>query len=221
MSQYPPPPPPQNYPQGYAPGQNYPPGQGYPPTGQPYGYTPHPKGSNGAAIASLILGILLCIPAVTGLFAIILGFVGSKKANDPRFGGKGMAVTGIVLGFLNLIGWAIAGGLIYSGYQQVKPMIANSRDFITAMSDGDMNKASAFTHSTMNRGDLQRASDQMKSWGKLKDVTFTEFNRRISGGTDHLEMGGTATFDKATKRIRVTLAQEAGQWKIIEFNFPP
>ena len=224
MSQYPPgpppPPPQQNYPpQGYPPAP--PPGQGFPPPGQSYGYPPQPRGSNGAAIASLIMGILLCIPVITGLGAIITGFVGSKKANDPRFGGKGMAVTGIILGFLNLIGWGIAGGLMYVGYQQLKPVIAMGNDFVAAMAEGNIDKAAGYTHSMMNRADLQRAAEQMKPWGKLKDTTFTQFKRHMDTTGDRLELGGTATFDKATKKVRILLTQEAGQWKIVEFNFPP
>jgi Domain of unknown function (DUF4190) len=218
MSQYPPPPPPQNYPpQGYPP---TPPGQGYPPSGyppeQPYGYPP-PKGSNGAAIASLIFGILLCIPLLAGLLAIILGFVGRSKAKDPRFGGGGMAVAGILLGFLNLVGW----GLIGCGtYAYIKPANQAGHDFIAAMSKGDVSTAAKFCHSTMAPADLQRESAKMRPWGNLKDTTFSEFHAKNENGVMHLDLGGTATFDNATKKVKLVLVDEAGQWKVVEFNFP-
>ena len=40
--------------------------------------------SNGAAVAALVMGILLCVPVITGLGGIILGMVGIKTAQDPR-----------------------------------------------------------------------------------------------------------------------------------------
>jgi hypothetical protein len=231
MSQYPPPPPPppQNYPpQGYPP-QGYPPqppGRGYPPPGgygappppnQPYGYPPQPQGSNGPAIASLIFGILLCIPLLTGLLAIILGFVGRGKAKDPRFGGRGMATTGIILGLLNIVGWIAFG---YGAYEYVKPIKQVGHDFIAAMANGDPN-AARYVHSTNNPAEIRRAAEQMKPWGRLRETTFSEFHAKNENGVMRVDLGGTATFDNATKRVKLVLQKEADQWKIVEFTFPP
>jgi hypothetical protein len=223
VSQIPPPPPSQGYsPQGYPPpppGQ-YPPG-GYPPQGQPYGYSPQPRSSNGLSITSLILGILLCIPVITGLGAIVFGFAGARKAKDPRYGGRGMAVGGIVLGVVNLIGWALFGGLAYYGYQQSKPVRQLANSFLGDMAKGDVNAASKHCHSTMAVADLQRAAGQMKPWGAFKDATFTQYNMHSGTGGARFELGGVAQFDSATKNVKIVMTQEAGQWKIVEFNFPP
>ena len=64
--------------------------------------------SNGACVASLVLGIVGLIPCTFGiasLMALIFGIVGINqlKSNDGR-GGRGMAIAGIVL--------AILGGVI-------------------------------------------------------------------------------------------------------------
>ena len=219
MSQYPPPPPPGFPPP--PPGQNYPPSN-YPPHGQAYGYPPQPRGANGLSITALILGILLCIPVITGLGAIIFGFAGSHKARDPRFGGRGMAVTGIILGVLNLIGWGLFGGLGYAYYQrELKPAKQMAHDFIDAMSQGKVNTAAGYSHSTFAQAALQRASDQMQPWGKLKDTSFTEFKTHYDSSGERMDLAGTAVFEKTTKRVNVSLKKEAGQWKIVEFNFPP
>jgi hypothetical protein len=219
VSQYPPPPP-QGSPPPPPPGQNYPPG-GYPPQGQPYGYPPQPRGANGLSITALILGILLCIPVITGLGAIIFGFAGSRKARDPRFGGRGMAVTGIILGVLNLIGWGIFGAIAYYGYKQTGPIRQVAHSFVSDMAKGDVNAAAKHCHSTMAVADLKRASDQMKAWGAFKDVTYTQYNFNSTVGSARWELGGVAAFDKATKNVKIVLTQEAGQWKVVEFNFPP
>ena len=58
-----------------------------------------PAGGKGLAVASLVCGILLCIPGVTGLAAIVLGVLSLKKGQA----GKGLAIAGIVLGTLGLL----------------------------------------------------------------------------------------------------------------------
>src|SRR5258706_2456823 len=99
------------FPPGYPPQQPPP-----PPGGGYYGSPQMPMGearrSNGAAVAALVMGILLCIPVITGLGGIILGVVGIRTARDPRAGGRVLAVTGIVLGVLNLVVWGLFGGAI-------------------------------------------------------------------------------------------------------------
>jgi prepilin-type processing-associated H-X9-DG protein len=77
------------------------------PSGMPPGFSPimpidEPTQGNGMALASLILGIFLCIP-VASLLAVIFGIIGIKKTSDPRVGGKGMAIAGLVLGILGLM----------------------------------------------------------------------------------------------------------------------
>ncbi len=59
-------------------------------------------------IVSLVLGILsLCcyVSPVTGLAAVVTGFIGMKNANNSPdvYGGKGLAIAGMILGGLLLI----------------------------------------------------------------------------------------------------------------------
>jgi prepilin-type processing-associated H-X9-DG protein len=87
----------------------------YPPHPPPPTYTAYPTGaaaqqryepqqSNGFATASLISGILgFCIPVLGGIVAIVLGIVGLTKTKDPRVGGKGMAIAGLVLGGVSIV----------------------------------------------------------------------------------------------------------------------
>jgi prepilin-type processing-associated H-X9-DG protein len=58
--------------------------------------------SNGMAIASLVCGLLLCVP-FANILAIIFGILGLLKTKDPRVGGKGLAIAGIVLGGITLL----------------------------------------------------------------------------------------------------------------------
>ena len=67
---------------------------------------PVPKQSNGLAIASLVLGIcsFLCLSILCSIPGIITGHKAlSRIRRQPsRFGGKGMAIAGLVLSYVNL-----------------------------------------------------------------------------------------------------------------------
>jgi hypothetical protein len=91
-------------PQGPPPGQQ--PGYGAQPPGQQQYQAPGPQGggTNGLAVASMILGILwICY--IGSVLAIIFGHVALsqiKKSGDTQ-GGKGMAIAGLVLGYLGIV----------------------------------------------------------------------------------------------------------------------
>ncbi|MFF2553600.1 DUF4190 domain-containing protein [Nocardia sp. NPDC058058] len=118
MSQYPPPPP-GNYGEYPAP----PPG-GYPPPGgqQPQYWQESPKGK-GLAITALVLGIIAVLTFWTviltvvgvffGLLAAIFGLIAMMKARKGTSGGFGMAVAGLILGVLSLIGGVVIGILVW------------------------------------------------------------------------------------------------------------
>lgn len=73
-----------------------------PKTGLPKGEKPP---ASTAAVVSLVCGVLLCLGPLTGVPAIIAGFIAKKAAReDPHgTGGTRMATTGIVLGIVNLL----------------------------------------------------------------------------------------------------------------------
>jgi len=72
-----------------------------PKTGLPKGEKPP---ASPAAVLSLVCGILLCLGPLTGLTAIASGLVarGQAQRKPHAVGGAGMALTGILLGVLNL-----------------------------------------------------------------------------------------------------------------------
>lgn len=60
---------------------------------------------------SLVFGILgyVFLPFVGSIVAVICGHValGGIKKSGGRVGGSGMAIAGLVLGYLQIIGWII------------------------------------------------------------------------------------------------------------------
>lgn len=87
------------------------PGDQNPYGGPPYGGgapqpgygAPQPVKTDGVSIAALISGIVCCAPV-----GIVLGFMGLSRTKGGQRKGRGLAITGLILGFLGLIVWVLA-----------------------------------------------------------------------------------------------------------------
>ena len=73
-----------------------------PRTGLPRGEKPP---ASTAAVVSLVCGVLICLGPLTGIAAIIAGFIGrgAARANPASVGGAGISLAGILLGVINLV----------------------------------------------------------------------------------------------------------------------
>lgn len=90
--QYGPPPP------GYGPPAGYGPHAGYLP---PPGYGGYPaQGTNGLAIASLCCSVVGCIYGIPAILAIVFGFVARSQIKQTGQQGAGLALAGIIVGFV-------------------------------------------------------------------------------------------------------------------------
>jgi len=69
------------------------------------------------AITSLVTGMLLFVPLVSGILASAFGVLALKKINNANglLLGKGIAIGGLVLGALNILGWSAVffGNTVY------------------------------------------------------------------------------------------------------------
>jgi hypothetical protein len=115
MGEWPPPPPPAKPPPGWypdpeRPGQRYWDGdewtEHWTPPAPPYaGYAPvqAQTKSNGFAIASMVLGILW-IYWIGSILALVFGYVAKNQIDrsSGRQSGRGMAIAGIVLGWIGI-----------------------------------------------------------------------------------------------------------------------
>jgi hypothetical protein len=64
--------------------------------------------TSGTAVAALICGLLtLFTCGLSGPFAVLLGHAASEETRRGRRGGHGMAVAGLVLGYLACGAWAV------------------------------------------------------------------------------------------------------------------
>ena len=72
--------------------------------------------TNGFAIASLVLGIVW-IYWIGSILALVFGYMARSQIRDSREGGSGMAVAGIILGWIGIavmVGWILLGILFVS-----------------------------------------------------------------------------------------------------------
>jgi hypothetical protein len=79
------------------------PGPGYGPTSYP-GYppaSPPTSGTNGMAIASMVLGILW-LYWIGSILALIFGYIALNQIKVRRENGRGMAIAGVVLGWIGV-----------------------------------------------------------------------------------------------------------------------
>ncbi|WP_138757122.1 DUF4190 domain-containing protein [Modestobacter altitudinis] len=91
---------------------NGPAGQVPPPYGQPYGQQPYPpqpygygypppRRTNGLAIASMVLGIVW-LYWIGSVLALVFGYIARKQIRERGESGDGMAIAGIVLGWVGV-----------------------------------------------------------------------------------------------------------------------
>ncbi len=173
-----------------------------------------------SAIASLVCGLLVCIPFVTGLAAIILGFVGIKKTSNPQVTGKGLAIAGLILGVLSLGGWSAVSVGAYVAYQMTAPVRELTEKFTRDLSEGKIDEALALSVEGTDRAALVAASDKMKPWGAFQSIVITQYNLADTNGSGEVTVGGPAMFATASKTYTMTLKKTGTEYKVSKFDFP-
>ena len=101
-------------------------GNWYPPEQRPaygaptmqagYGYAAGgmPGKTNGMAIASLVLSLLTLACGFTWILGIIFGHVALSQIKRTGEGGRGMAVAGLVIGYVCLVGTILLFGFVWA-----------------------------------------------------------------------------------------------------------
>jgi hypothetical protein len=132
-----------------------------PPSAPPYlapGYAPQPPGywqapvartTNGFSIASMVLGIVWVF-GLGSILAVIFGFVGRKqiRASGGRQTGGGMALAGIILGFVGvafLVLWIVLVAAVTTHFDDCFHQVsANSSTTTCGTNTGTGNSGNVF-----------------------------------------------------------------------------
>ena len=178
-----------------------------------------PQRTSAAAVTSLVLGILGCVPLLTGLLAVAFGLAGIRTTRDPRIRGRGLAIAGLVLGLVSLAGWSLFGGLIGVGYARSRPARAVAEQFTTDLAAGDVTAAQSRCTAAVARPSLDAAAASMRPWGPLSDFTASNFNYSILNGTEICALTGVATFANNTRAdFSFRLVKQSGTFRVDSFS---
>jgi hypothetical protein len=166
------------YPVAVAPGSP-PPAPPYfaPSYAPPPGYAPPPVGqtTNGLSVASMVLGIVWVF-GIGSILAVIFGFVARKQIKDSagRQSGGGMALAGIILGFVGVASLVLWIVLVIA----VTTSISNCFDHV----QNNVNSSTCVTNSgTGNSGSTFNSGNTGNSPASPGPVPSTMGARRMPG----------------------------------------
>ncbi|MFI0514393.1 DUF4190 domain-containing protein [Streptomyces sp. WSLK1-5] len=150
-------------------GQPY--GPPYPTWGQGYSPYARPSSVNGLAVASLVLGVLCCFPAV----GLVLGVIALAQIRKKGQSGKGLAIAGSILSSLGLALWvtALATGGFSDAWEGFKKGATEGAAFSVV-------KGQCFDAPGESLGGLTYDVEQVPCTGEHDGEVFGEF--RMTGG---------------------------------------
>ena len=211
-----PPPPPYGQPPGYPPQGGFPP-PGYPQQGypqQPYA----PSRTSGAAIASLVLGLLGICPLafIGGLVATLLGVIGIGATGKPGVKGRGIAIAGLILGLLGMLLWAGAGSMMYVGWRATGPDRVAATQFVRDLAAGDVTHAATYCQPGTSTTSLQATSDQLHALGTPTTVIPVGFNFNATTSGNGSQITVIVQFGQVQRRVVCDFTAGPGGSRLVQ-----
>ncbi|WP_031070968.1 DUF4190 domain-containing protein, partial [Streptomyces sp. NRRL WC-3742] len=158
------------------------------PYGQPFGH-PYPapapavRATNGLAVASLVTGLTLISPV-----ALVLGIVALFQLKSSRERGRGLAVTGVVLGAIGTLLLALAMGVTN---------VSSARSGDRAARGGGSVPAGMVHWSDLRTGDCYSSAEGGSSADPSGDETVYWVHRVACTEAHHGEVAGAASLTDA------------------------
>jgi hypothetical protein len=176
--------------------------------------------TSGAAITSLVCGLILCVPFVTGLVAIITGIIGIGQTGKPGVKGRGMAMAGLILGIISLLGWGLVSGGADIMFRATGPQRAFAKTFIADLDAGRIDQCVQNSSANLNKNILTAASQKMQSWGTLQDTTIMAFDFKSTNGNFAGSVTGICSFSAGQHTFTMILVKDtSGQLKVDSFQW--
>ncbi len=181
-------------------------------------YGPPPRGANGWAVASLVCGLILCVPLLTGVAAAITGVLGLRRSREVGGRGRGLAIAGLILAGANVLLWAAiaAGGLVV--YRNSVPVRATARQFALDLAAGNTAAAGAKAPS-LTPAALKAAAGYLKPFGTPTAVSFTSVRANSVNGVTDWTLAGTLTYPTRTVTYTARLRAAGAGYVVVGFTF--
>ncbi|MFI0410800.1 MmpS family transport accessory protein [Actinomadura sp. 3N508] len=164
------------------------------PPGAPGGQ-PRPDGTNTLAIASLVLGITwLCW--IGSILAVVLGHVSLSQIKRTGQSGRGMAIAGLILGYIGILAGAIVVVFFVALGNEIGNEIEEKRTRVALEASGSGGATRADITYSFGK-DPSQANGQPLPWRKAES--------RNVGGSDLLQVNAQNSGERGsvTCRIRV------------------
>jgi hypothetical protein len=190
-----------------------------------YGGAP-PARTSGMSLASLICGLMFCPPLVPSLFAVVFGVIGLRETRSRPVGGRGYAVTGLVLGVVGIAGWLLVSAFAYIVWtiyseQKVKAESVSSA-LLRDLADGKVDAANAHCLPAVGRATLAAASQAMKPWGPFNSFSGNyQPLRGPADGSFRWDVDGEAIFSRGSCTIRMMLTPDGTTYRVERFEWKP
>jgi Domain of unknown function (DUF4190) len=179
----------------------------------PYPLPFRPPRTSAAAVASLVMGLLGCLPFVTGILAIITGIIGIAVTGRPDVRGRGVAVAGLILGIVSLLSWTGIGVGAWRWWVITAPQRNVARQFVSDLSHGNTSAAAAQSTTRVTDAQLDAAAQKAKSWGGAQRI------RIIFASPDGQVSGIIMTPTSQAHSFVVGEVQQNGGWKVDSFQW--
>lgn len=185
---------------------------------------PGPARANGLALASLICSIAgFCVLFLGGLAGVVLGAFALRRSRDPRVGGRGMAIAGIIIGLLSILTSVLGTGGIYfgirAGWRASEPPRRAARQFVQDLSAGNTSAVESEITPDITPTELDALDAKLHPQGAFHDMTSSEIHINDANGLVTCELGGVANFAKGDETYHLTLKRVGGVWKVSHAEF--
>ncbi|MGD0140815.1 MAG: DUF4190 domain-containing protein [Tepidisphaeraceae bacterium] len=170
-----------------------------------------------ASVASLVCGILIIVPYISGLAAMALGVIGIRQVNEsePTMLGRRLAIAGVILGLLNVVGWTAYFTMIgeISG-----PGRSVARLFINDLNSANAADARRQCLDNVHSDRLKAASNQLKDWGGVKSIAVLYVASDTADGVTTGSVRGTLRTPAGEHAFQLqTVCRDSSNWKISDF----
>jgi hypothetical protein len=176
-----------------------------------------------ASAASLACGIFLIVPFLAGAAALALGLIGiraegfaSAQANQSNLRGRRLAIAGVFLGLLNLVGWTAYFQMIA---QLSGPGRSVARLFFDDLTSANAPDAHRQCLASVRSDRLTAATNQLKKWGGVRSVAVLYVTRQTTDGIATGSAGGTLGTPSGQHAFQLQIVcLDNGIWKISDFS---
>jgi hypothetical protein len=177
------------------------------------------------AVAGLVCAIGgFCLWFLGGILGIIFGLIGLRKSKDPQVGGRGLAISAIVIGVLSILGSGLFSYLTYRGVHAAiagtKPERDTARRFVVDLSQNDITAAESEVTSDLTPADLQAIGQKLHAKGGFVDMTSSSINLEDVNGAVTCHLHGVANFSSGNQDYDLTLVHSGTTWKVSKAQFP-